>query len=267
MTMNSAASPTFPLHSGMVGGKIKGLTTAQKAAVLNAEAFQAPQRGARYTRPIECVSYADIDTLSPSQRADLLLGQKVVEAYWKAVQADALLCTPDQWPMFRCIRTALTVRDIFHALGRKNAVVDAVGLKLVRMKAGVELNCLLLGDPGAPVLQNKWNAHMVVRLGNFIFDPSHGQIQRFWNAAPDTLAIPVNDKCTKKVSLYEMGKANIVTSHTYAYSGFDFDLTYFKLTRSVADRTRNWQNSPDASLRRRQPVGQAAVEILRANGS
>ncbi|TBE45423.1 hypothetical protein ELH02_14105 [Rhizobium ruizarguesonis] len=262
MTINTATPATASLPLGTVGVKVKQLTTAQKAAVSDAPIFLAPERGDPLTRHIECVPCVDIDALSSSQRADLQLGQKVVEAYWKAVQAYSLWCTLEQWPMFRCVRTALAVRDIFHAVGRKDALVAPVGVKLVRMKAGIELDGLLLGDPKAPVLLNKWNAHMVVRLGSIIFDPSHGQMQRSWNAAPDTLAIASKDKCTQKVSLYEMGKANIVTSYRYTHGGFDFDLAYFKLTRSVVERTRDWHDSPDASLKRRQPVVQAAVRLL-----
>lgn len=256
---------SLPLNT--VGIKIKQLTDAEQAAASDTPIFLAPERGDPLTRHIECVACVDHDALSPSQRTDVQLGQKVVEAYWKAVQAYQLWCTPEQWPMFRCVRSALAVRDIFHAVGRKDALVTPVGVKLVRMSAGHELDGLLLGDPKAPVLHNKWNAHMVVRLGSVIFDPSHGQMQRSWNAAPDTLAIACTGKRTQKVSLYEMGKANIVTDYSYSHGGSDFHLTYFKLTRSVAERTRDWNDSPDARLQRRQPVVQAAVEILRGTSS
>lgn len=264
MTINVAA-PAFPsMPSSPIGVNFKQRPKTEDAAIANVvSAALAASPVLPFTRHIQCVPYGDIETLSTVQHADLRFGQKVVEAYWKAVQADPLWCTAEQWPMFRCIRTALAVRDVFHAVGRKDAFIAPVGLKLVRLVAGVEVNCLTIGDPGTAVIRNKWNAHMIVRLGDFIFDPSHGQIQRTWNAAPDALAIPVKSNGIKKVSLYEMGKANAVTHCSFSRGQFDFELTYFKLTRSVVGRTRDWSDSPDASPRRRQSVVQAAVEIFR----
>ena len=96
---------SLPLNT--VGVKIKQLTDAEQAAASDTPIFLAPERGDPLTRHIECVACVDHDALSPSQRSDVQLGQKVVEAYWKAVQAYQLWCTPEQWPMFRCVRTAL----------------------------------------------------------------------------------------------------------------------------------------------------------------
>ncbi|WP_245497714.1 MULTISPECIES: hypothetical protein [Rhizobium] len=263
MTYLTTSSTIGSLPRNTVGFKVTERTESEQPAVLDTQIFLAPERGNPLTRHIECAPCVDYETLSPSQHEDLQLGKNVVEAYWKAVQSYPLLCAPHQWPMVRCILSALTVRDIFHAVGRTDAFVTPVGVKMVRMHAGHELNVMVLGDPGAPVKHNMWNAHMVVQAGNIIFDPTHGQMQRPWNAAPDTLAVARASERASKVSLQEMGKANVVADYRYSRYGYDFIVTYFKLTRSVVERTRDWRDRPDARPQRRQPVVHTAVEILR----
>ncbi|ANM09247.1 MULTISPECIES: hypothetical protein [unclassified Rhizobium] len=263
MTYLTTSSAIGSLPRNTVGFKVTQRTEAEQPAILDAPIFLAPERGDPLTRYIECVPCVDYETLTPSQRDGVQLGKNVVEAYWKAIQSYPLLCAPHQWPMVRCILSALTVRDIFHAIGRADASVAPVGVKMVRMHAGHDLNVMVLGDPGAPVKHNMWNAHMVVQVGNIIFDPTHGQLQRPWNAAPDALAVACARERAPKVSLQEMGKANVVADYRYSRDGYDFAVTYFKLTRSVVERTRDWYDRPDARHERRQPIVKAALEILR----
>jgi len=262
MAINMITSQASQQHVHTLRAALGIASSAATQTASSLEEVVAPARGRNETREIKCEWFLDPKQLTSAQRADLEAGTAAVESYWKAVQADAFWCADDQWPMFRCILSALAVRDTLHTIGRSDAMVAPVGVKMVRMRDGRELNVQTIGDPGAPALPTHWNAHMVVQLGDMIFDPSHGQMQRFWNAAPDTAALCRAGKSAEKVSLYEMGKANIVADHCYAHAGFEYRLTYFKLTRSVVRRTSDWGDCPDARPRRRQSLVRSAADLF-----
>lgn len=222
----------------------------------------APERGNDQTREIKCAPFLDVEQLSPTQRADLAIGTAATEAVWKAVQADPFWVRNGEWPMRRCIFTALTVRDTLHAVGRTDAIVTPVGMKLVQTLGTKKVNVITIGCPGSPIRHNCWPAHMVVRLGDIVLDPTCGQTQRFWNAAPDAAALMFEPKSGRKVELEDWGKANVRAQHCYGHAEFDYCVTYFELTRSIARRIGYWVNTGDANPWRRKSLVQSSARLL-----
>lgn len=226
----------------------------------------APSQSARsaaddqFTQSITCRPLVDTESLDDRQRADLVIGTAAVEAAWKAVQADPLWANHSL--MRSCILLALIVRDILHGIGRSDAVVMPVGAQLLRYSNRELLNALTIGSPDAPVLPNAWNAHMVVKIGDILFDPTCGQTQRHWNAAPDTAALLFRPGCGK-VSLFEHGEADAIAQFLYNRSGYDYVMTYFHLTPASAKRAVGWEAYKDALPKRRAPLVQSALQRLR----
>lgn len=211
-------------------------------------------------RSITCLPLLDTVSLDDRQRADLVIGTAAVEAAWKAVQADARWANHSL--MRNCILLALIVRDILHGMGRSDAVVMPVGAQLLRYSNREPLNVLTIGSPDAPVLPNAWNAHMVVKIGDILFDPTCGQTQRHWNAAPDTAALLLRPECGK-VSLFEHGEADAIAQFRYNRAGYDYVVTYFHLTPASAKRAVGWEAYKDALPKRRAPLVQSALQMLR----
>lgn len=214
----------------------------------------------QFARSITCLPLLDTESLDDRQRADLVIGTAAVEAAWKAVQADPLWANHSL--MGNCILLALIVRDILHGIGRSDAVVMPVGAQLLRYSNREPLNALTIGSPDAPVLPNAWNAHMVVKIGDILLDPTCGQTQRHWNAAPDTAALLLRPGCSK-VSLFEHGEAGAIAQFRYDRAGYDYVMSYFYLTPPSAKRAEGWHACKDASPKRRAPLVNSALQILR----
>lgn len=223
--------------------------------------YARPSQECHLRPTIECSPLLDLHTLTAEQHADLRSGKAAVEAFWRAVQADPFWASEGQWPMGRCILGALTVQDILRATGHNVSVIP-VGLQLVRAYRDKKLNMLTVGEPNAPPIRNGWNAHMVVKIGDILLDPTSGQIQRSWNAAPDAAALLFAKSRVAKTSLEELGNANTLAEYQSTLDDFDFRMTYFKLTRSVVRRTRNWGTTADANPERRAKLVEAAVRRL-----
>lgn len=258
MRMNPARSvaPATPI------GLAQELALLQPFELLEFMKCVAPDRGKYETREIKCAHFLDVEQLSTAQRADLAVGTATVEAVWKAVQADPFWSRDNEWPMRRCVLTALIVRDTLHAVGRRDATVTPMGQRLVQMSGDKMLHNFTIGRPGVKSRGNAWNAHMVVGLGDIVFDPTCGQTQRFWNAAPDAAALLVERKRGHKVGLGKWGKANVMAQHCYRHAEFEYCVSYFELTRSVAQNARNWVNAGDARPERRRSLVQSAARLL-----
>lgn len=235
-----------------------GMIKAPRQVPLHAK-HVAPALGHHATRKIECKPHVNEDTLSESEANDLKCGITAVEAVWRSIQSDPhwLAC----WPMNRCILVALMVRDTLRGLGRSDAKVLAVGSQHLQFFGGKLLNSMTTGCPSARKIRGLWNAHMVVRIGDIVLDPSCGQTQRFWNAAPDAAALLIQSGL-KEVSLFEFGEANAVARFRYRHAEFDYEVNYFDLTRAVAKRTTGWEKTQDARPTRRARVVQAALQRL-----
>lgn len=225
----------------------------------------APARGKDETREIQCAQFLQVDKLSQTQRADLATGTAAVEAVWKAVQADPFWTSKREWPMSRCILVALTVRDVLHGTGRTDAKVAPIGMIMRQTLDATKLNAIGIGCPGTPVSPSLWPAHMIVQLGDIILDPTCGQTQRFWNAAPDAAALLLERKSGRKVELNGWGNANVKAEHFYTHADFDYRVTYFELTRSISRNSGYWVKTRDAQPEQRKKLVCSAERLLQAD--
>lgn len=215
----------------------------------------------RTAENVTCTAFMDTSALSLDQLADLRTGIAAVEALWAAIHDTPFWHSEAQWPLRRCILMALCLQDILHKCGRPDARLLRSGLD-VRQPSGDFQHVLTVGDPAAPRLEGMLNAHMSVRLGDLLFDPSFGQTKRFWNRSPHCAAFLAAAPTGHLLDL-EPGKLTpSLVQHRYSADGHAFQISYFKLSRKVDLRTRDWRtNSPDARPERRSMLVHKAVAI------
>jgi hypothetical protein len=210
-----------------------------------------------------CTAFMNNEALPQKQLADLRAGSAAVEALWATIYDTPFWLTNGQWPLVRCILMALCLRDILHKCGRPDARLFRSGLD-VRQVGGDFPRVLTIGDPTAAKLEGKWNAHMTVRLGDFLFDPSFGQTKRFWNSSPHCAAFLAAAPTGHTIDIAPGKHAPSLVMHRFSEHGHDFQVSYFKLTHKVDLRTRKWRSSPDARPERRRLLVHKAVAIYQA---
>lgn len=208
-------------------------------------------------------AFMNIDELSQDQLADLRAGTAAVDALWAAICDTPFWHSEAQWPLRRCILMALCLQDILHKCGRPDARLFRSGLD-IRQGSGDFPRMLMIGDPTAPRLERMWNAHMTVRLGDFLFDPSFGQTKRFWNHSPHCAAFLAAAPTGHMLEIEPGKHTPSLVLHRYSADGQAFQISYFKLSRKVDQRTRNWRNAPDARPERRSLLVHKAAAIHQA---
>ncbi|MGE0768549.1 MAG: hypothetical protein AB7L90_19020 [Hyphomicrobiaceae bacterium] len=222
--------------------------------------FPAAIEERRATETFTYTAFLNTAALSAKQRADLNDGLARMEAFGSAIQADPSLHSESEWPFNRCIYSAFSLRDILHRTGRPDAVLVRSGLD-VRRTSGEFPRILTIGDPSSPRIKRKWNAHLTVRLGDILLDPSFGQTKRPWNHSPHCAAFLVGAPHGHVVNVSDGTEARTTTLHRYSHDGHDYQISYFELLRAVDLRTRKWRNAPDARPKRRQALVRKAVAI------
>lgn len=191
------------------------------------------------------------------------LTQAALAAFWQAVDLNQ-----DWWkskgriPVINCcILSALTLRDILHGMGRRDATLLKSGLH-IEITAGSLPYAVTIGSPLAAELPGQWNSHMVVKLGDLIIDPTIGQARRGWNNLPLSAVFRDDISAGRRVRLTENHSAPLTTQHIYKDDNRKIQVSYFKLPRRVEQMTCNWQSAPDASHDRRAPFVNTALDIL-----
>lgn len=201
---------------------------------------------------------SDLDGDDP----DLRLAYHSVEAFWRAYEQNKRWWTANMGrPIIDCcILCALTVRDILRAAGRQDAQV---------FRSGVDLRCdrdgggwLTVGGPDSPAIDRMWPAHMTVKMGKYLIDPTSGQFRRPWNDLSRSIILKANDDPGVPLTLQENVMASVYTWSVWEVEGRIHQLAYFKLTREIQKRTRDWQSAPDADLERRKRIVEDAMSIL-----
>ncbi len=210
--------------------------------------------------------FLDRNTLTSQQRLDLRDAISAVSSFWAAVELDPCFSLPTQSPLERCILSALTVRDTLHAVGRRDAITLRSGLDL-RMTTGYPRHSLTIGTPSTPKLEKKWNAHLVVRLGDILVDAVYGQTKRHWNNSPRGAVFLITTPEITEIDVEPGTNANVTTSHRYPFRTGHIQTTYFRLPYSVDFRTRKWRTVPDARLERRSDLVERAAGIYLAQRS
>lgn len=187
-----------------------------------------------------------------------------VTAFWHAVDANQ-----DWWygqsfePVINsCILGALAVRDILHGMGRTDAIVLKSGLHIQAFKEARPYRSITIGSPLAPRNPGHWNAHMIVKLGNLIIDPTLGQARRSWNGLPKSAVFENHTDARGQLHLTEDCSVRVTAQCIHRSNEHDILLTYFKPSFGVDWKTRNWRNAPDADYERRARFVKTALAIV-----
>jgi len=185
-----------------------------------------------------------------------------IDAFWDAVEQDPQWGSTMNHPINCCILSALAVRDILHGLGRRDAVVLRMGLD-IRVLEGSELpHSISIGNPAAEKVAGCLNAHMIVRLGDFIIDPTIGQTKRFWNEMPRSAISRAGSRNRSVIDVTPEINAKVLASHETRHENRIYQVTYFKLPYRSERMSRNWKRAADASPERRTHLVKRALSVL-----
>ncbi|PRA85920.1 hypothetical protein CQ054_10655 [Ochrobactrum sp. MYb29] len=202
--------------------------------------------------------------LNQKQASNCRVALSAMAAFWHAVEINR-----DGWnsrthmPVIQCcILSALTVRDILHGMGRRDAAVFKSGLQ-VEVTAGGLPYAVTIGSPIAAEIPGQWNAHMVVKLGDLIIDPTIGQASRDWNNLPQSAVFRDGMCAGRRVQLTENHSAALTTRHIYKDDNRKIQVSYFKLPHGVEQMICDWQDVPDADYERRARLVEDALALLR----
>lgn len=193
---------------------------------------------------------------------DLHLAYRAVEAFWQAYEKNRFLWEiPGIRPMINsCILSALTVRDILHGFGRRDAQAFRSGLHLICPRE--DGGSLTIGRPDTPVVDKMWPAHMTVKLGEYLIDPVIGQTKRPWNDMARSAILKADNDPGLRLPLPGGETTSVYTCSGWEMRGREYGLAYFKLTHGIHKRTRSWENAPDANPVRRERLVRDGVAIL-----
>lgn len=206
------------------------------------------------------VAFISIDQLSACQRVDLKDGLAAMDAFGKAVQAEPRFHSREQQPLYRCILSALTVRDILHRSGRGEAYAMKSGLDV--RQTDDRCRILTIGDPRSPKIKGMIPAHFVVRLGDILLDPSFGQLRRPWNGLPHCAAFLAGSSEGHTFNIGDGSyEARATTLHRYIDEVREIQIAYFDLPPTMDIRTRHWRSAPDARPARRESLIVSAAAI------
>jgi hypothetical protein len=260
-TLNLAAASTLAKSADVAGSQVIEILERQLRGSQSAfPAFAQAIKKTPATEAITSIAFVDAAALPVKQRADLNDGLAAMEALWAAIQAEPQWHSQNEWPLYRCIFSALCLRDILHATGRPDAVAVRSGLDVRRMTGDLP-RILTIGDPSSPRIKRKWNAHLAVQLDDILLDPSFGQTKRPWNHSPHCAAFLVGAPDGHVVDVNDGIEARTTALHRYSQDGHDYQVSYFELPRAVDLRTRKWRTAPDARPKRRQALVRKAIAI------
>lgn len=150
-------------------------------------------------------------------------------------------------------------------VGHTDATVQKVGLDVRRYAADKETlrNGLAVGHPRYVQMgeERRWNAHLVVRLGDVFIDPSMSQARRPWNKLPDFGVIIPGRQAPSNLEVegeFTKTKAFWEYKHEFEF----IQIRYFELLRAQDIPTRGFLSAPDAKPEARNDVVGIATSVL-----
>ena len=210
-------------------------------------------------------TYAFVHKLTDSQLTDLNAGMNACSAFWQAAIGHQSYGSEHLRPHTRCIYSALAVLDVLKCMGRTDAFVQKVGLDVRRFASDCNTlrQGLAVGTPGyvPSGKEKRWNAHLIVRLGDVFIDPSISQARRPWNDLPDFAAMINSAPENLEIEIggeFAKAKAAWVSQTAGEY----IQITYFDLLRAQDMATRGYLKAPDAKLEARSEIVDLAVKNL-----
>jgi len=203
------------------------------------------------------------EDLTQHEIVDLNIATAALTAFWQAVEANQNWWHDQGFrPVINCcVLSALAVQDILHGMGHIDAIVVKSGLHLQRFEGGKPYHSVTIGSPSTPSLPGLVNAHMVVKLGNLIIDPTIGQVRRSWNDIPKSAVIKTYIGSGRRLQLTDKCSVHVTAQHTRRSYDHDLVLSYFKPSFTVDRKTRKWRTAPDTNYERRARFVETALAI------
>lgn len=218
---------------------------------------------------ISGTSYIDESRLSESQLADLQHGMAAAAAFWRSALIDPTYEQPHLRPHGRCIYAAMSVLDVLRATGRPDARVMKTGLdiRMVPADPSILKRVMTVGHPDTPFSPHSWSAHLIVRLGDILIDPSFAQTRRDWNNSPHYAAFLAGAPAGHIVDFPGDLQMKSTTVHVQHDADRSIRTAYFQLSHKVNARTRGWQKNGEAKPIKRREIVDRAISIFYAQQS
>ncbi|PWK59693.1 hypothetical protein [Aminobacter sp. AP02] len=205
--------------------------------------------------------FSRASTLTLDQRQDVELGLALMRILWRAGVETGAFTLEDVRRRGRCLLVASALVDVFHALGRVDASFHRTGINVRTYHGDAPVSSTTVGHPAAPRISHLWNAHMIVRLGELLFDPTF--VQMLAPAGPVLHAAVFRHEdggATHRVDGY--GDVEVTACSSWTGNGRIYEARLFRLPRAVDIFTRGWRQRPDALLERRSALIARTLELI-----
>jgi hypothetical protein len=200
--------------------------------------------------------------LTPQQLNRIQFGSYLMGCLWRAGQETGTLEVMEVRAMGHCLLAASALVDVLHSLGHTEAAFHRSGLNLSMYRHGELSMTATAGHPSAPQNRQLWNAHMTVRWGDIILDPTFGQLQADWNSVPLFTTFLLDRTKRATFELYGFGEVEAFASLFWKENDRTFAARLFRLPHKVDAATRKWRDRPDAMPERRGRLVQRTLELV-----
>lgn len=209
--------------------------------------------------------YANLSRCDESEKKVVKEGLDACRAFWLAAQNLPNYEIEQARPHSRCIYAALAVRDILNRRGVVRAEVYTCGLyvQLVDPRSGSPKSTITIGNPAGYSSQQWWNAHLVVRAGRFLFDPTLKQVSRPWNRLPHIGCF--DSEAPDWHSVYmNAGVAKSTAVASCLLNDHRLEIAYFDIPNVAGFEARSYKTSSNSGARQRRDV--VAEALIRMEG-
>ncbi len=208
-------------------------------------------------------AYVRLAALTEEDGKTLEEGLNACRAFWLAAQLLPNYEIEQARPHNRCIYAALAVRDILNKRGVVAAEVYTCGLQiqLLDQHTGKTKKGIVIGNPEGLSGPKHWNAHLVVRAGNFLFDPTMAQASRPWNDLPHIGGFKFGAPDWHQVRM-DAGTAKTTAIALTPIANDQLEIAYFEIPQKTGFETRSYKTSSNSGAKQRRDVVSAAVELL-----
>ncbi|WP_117196496.1 hypothetical protein [Rhizobium terrae] len=237
----------------------------QTAIISYVRAFLKSYRG-RILEEIIIKAYVSLAACSNEDEKILGEALNACRAFWLAAQALPNYQIEQARPHNRCIYAALAVRDILNKRGIVAAEVYTCGLqiRLFDPNTGQTLKGIAVGNPEGLAGPKHWNAHLVVRAGDFLFDPTLVQASRPWNDLPHVGAFRFGAPEWHHVTM-SAGTAKTSAVTVTPVANEQLEIAYFELPSEPGFEKRSYRTSSNSGVKQRRDVVSAALRLLDAD--
>lgn len=207
-------------------------------------------------------AFASSAKLTPLQLSRIQYGSYLMGRLWQAGQETGVLEVMEVRTMGHCLLAASALVEVLHSLGHTEAAFHRSGLNLSMYRHGELSMTATAGHPSAPPSRQLWNAHMTVRWGDIILDPTFGQLQDDWNSLPLFTTFLLDGTKRDTFELYGFGEVEALASLFWKENDRTFAARLFRLAHKVDVATRKWRDRPDAMPERRAKLVKRALELV-----